>query len=94
MKAKIRTCPFDNLPCDPGCFDRHPDRSGCALTDALDAGQDVLTFNNPTGEVLVFFRDGRVWEPPAIIAGCTRADLERLLFPEKTHVDTDFMGRR
>ena len=94
MKAKIRTCPFDNLPCDPGCYDRHPDRSGCALTDELDAGRSVLAYNNPTGEVLLFFHDGRVRELPAIIAGCTHADLERLLFPEKTPVDTNRMEWR
>lgn len=47
MKAKIRTCPFDNCPCELSCPDRHPDRSGCKLTDTLDAGQDALVFNNP-----------------------------------------------
>ena len=55
MKAKIRTCPFDNCLCQLDCPDRHPDRSGCRLTDTLDAGQDALVFNNPTGEVLMFF---------------------------------------
>ena len=89
-----RICPFDNVPCQMDCPDRHPDRSGCALTDELDAGRSVLAYNNPTGEYFVFSPDGSLWQLPAIIAGCTHADLERLLFPEKTHVDTDFMGRR
>ena len=89
MKAKIRTCPIDNCPCELGCPDRHPDRSGCKLTDTLDAGQDALVFNNPTGEVLLFFHDGRVSQMPAIIASVPQEMVEKLLFPEKTPLDSN-----
>ena len=89
MKAKIRTCPFDNCPCELGCPDRHPDRSGCKLTDTLDAGQDALVFNNPTSEVLLFFHDGRVSQMPAIIASVPQEMVEKLLFPEKTALDSN-----
>lgn len=89
MKAKIRTCPFDNCPCELSCPDRHPDRSGCKLTDTLDAGQDALVFNNPTGEVLLFFHDGRVSQMPAIIASVPQEMVEKLQFPEKTALDSN-----
>ena len=89
MKAKIRTCPFDNCPCQLDCPDRHPDRSGCRLTDTLDAGQDALVVNNPTGEVLMFFHDGRASKMPAIIAGVPQEMVKKLLYPDSTPVDSD-----
>ena len=79
MKAKIRTCPFDNCPCQLDCPDRHPDRSGCRLTDTLDAGQ----------EVLMFFHDGRASKMPAIIAGVPQEMVKKLLYPDSTPVDSD-----
>ena len=87
MKAKIRMCPFDNCPCELDCPDRHPDRSGCKLTDALDAGQDVIAFNNPTGEVMMFFHDGRARKMPAIIACVPHEMMEKLLYPNATPIE-------
>lgn len=87
MIVKIRTCPFDTCPCELDCPDRHPDRSGCKLTDALDAGQDVIAFNNPTGEVMVFFHDTRALKMPAIIAGCSHEMLEKLLRQDATPIE-------
>ena len=78
MKAKIRTCPFDQEPCQLDCPDRHPDRSGCPLTDALDSGKNVLAYNHPTGEIVLFRPDGGFKDMPAIIAGCSREDMDRL----------------
>lgn len=46
-------------------------------------------FNNPTGEVLLFFHDGRVSQMPAIIASVPQEMVEKLLFPEKTPLDSN-----